>query len=274
MKIKPKDVKKIFRKCGACSNTFFYIVNREYGQPREIQEFATDTLAGGILREGRQCGMLWGASMAVGAESFRRHGNTAEAVAVTMDTTKRLMESFAKRTKSVECIDITETDFKSKWSFFKYMISAKFRSCFTLAADWAPDAVKTAEEGLSAEPPELDEMPVNCAMEVARKLAATNEEAHMVAGLAGGMGLSGSGCGALGAAIWMNTMKYCEENPGKNAYSNPMADKTIKIFREATGNELECKNICGKKFESIEEHSEYIKSGGCSKIIDALTSIT
>jgi hypothetical protein len=33
---------------------------------------------------------------------------------------------------------------------------------------------------------------------------------------------------------------------------------------------MECKEICGKRFKTIDEHSEYIKTGGCSKILTAL----
>ena len=67
----PKDGKKVFRKLGTCSRTFFYILNREFGHPRELEERASDVLAGGIMQKGHQCGMLWGASLAIGAEAYR-----------------------------------------------------------------------------------------------------------------------------------------------------------------------------------------------------------
>ena len=66
--------KRTFIKKGTCSRTFFYILDREFGHPREDEEKAIDPLAGGILQQGYQCGMLWGASMAVGAEAYRRKG--------------------------------------------------------------------------------------------------------------------------------------------------------------------------------------------------------
>ena len=65
--------KRTFIKKGPCSRTFFYILDREFGHPREDEEKAIDPLAGGILQQGYQCGMLWGASMAVGAEAYRRN---------------------------------------------------------------------------------------------------------------------------------------------------------------------------------------------------------
>lgn len=42
------DARKIFKKLGSCSHTFFYILNREYGHPKRIEERAADPLAGGI----------------------------------------------------------------------------------------------------------------------------------------------------------------------------------------------------------------------------------
>jgi len=68
--------KRTFIKKGTCSRTFFYILDHEFGHPRDEEEKAIDPLAGGILQEGYQCGMLWGASMAVGAEALRKIENT------------------------------------------------------------------------------------------------------------------------------------------------------------------------------------------------------
>lgn len=72
MKIRQKEVKKLFRTVGSCSHTFFYIVNREFDEPKLYQEKATDPLEGGIMQIGYQYGMLWGASMGAAAEASRR----------------------------------------------------------------------------------------------------------------------------------------------------------------------------------------------------------
>lgn len=48
----PKDGKKVFRKLGTCSRTFFYILNREFGHLKEREERASDVLAGGIMQKG------------------------------------------------------------------------------------------------------------------------------------------------------------------------------------------------------------------------------
>lgn len=73
------DTKWVFIKQGTCSRTFFYILNREFGHPREAEERAIDPLAGGIMQNGYQCGQLWGAVMALGAEALRRTTNLQKA---------------------------------------------------------------------------------------------------------------------------------------------------------------------------------------------------
>jgi len=75
------DTKKVFRKCGTCSRTFFHILDREFGQPKDREECAADLLAGGLKNTGHQCGMLWGATLAAGAESFRRYPYRDHAIA-------------------------------------------------------------------------------------------------------------------------------------------------------------------------------------------------
>ena len=167
--------------------TFFYILDREFGHPRDEEEKAIDPLAGGILQQGYQCGMLWGASMAVGAEALRKNDNPDQATGLAILATQQLKDSFVHRTKSIECEDITQCDFTNKKSFLKYMLSGKFVNCFKLAGKWAPEAL-------------------SCASEMVRKMGGSEEEMLMVAGFAGGLGLSGSGCGALGAAIWKNAL--------------------------------------------------------------------
>ena len=48
--------------------------------------------------------------------------------------------------------------------------------------------------------------PVSCAAVLAQKMGASDLHTVMAAGFAGGIGLSGGGCGALGAAIWITGM--------------------------------------------------------------------
>ena len=91
----------------------------------------------------------------------------------------------------------------------------------------------------------------------------------MAAGLAGGIGLSGGGCGALGAAIWIIGMNRPVEIDGLN-YSGTWVNDMIEKFLESSDYEFECSKIVGRKFEDIDDHAAYLQDGGCSKIIEAL----
>jgi len=46
------------------------VVDGSFGNPMRLEEEASAPLAGGIMNHGFQCGMLWGASLAAGAEVY------------------------------------------------------------------------------------------------------------------------------------------------------------------------------------------------------------
>lgn len=214
--------------------------------------------------------MLWGASMAVGAEAFRRNDDQSEAIAMAITTSQHIVESFLNSSKSIECEEITNTDFNNKFGLAKYMFTGKMFVCFNLAARWAPEAIKTAHEGLSVKLSTNAKQTKSCASEVIKKMGGNDEEAVMVAGFAGGIGLSGNGCGALGAAIWKITLELVKTGAWKYTLSNQTFDNILEKFYEASDYEMECSKICGKQFKTVEEHTEFINNGGCSKIIDVL----
>ena len=62
----PNDAKDVFKACGTCSRTFAHLLNREFDYQDEAIEKAMNPMAGGIMNQGYQCGMLWGAALAVG----------------------------------------------------------------------------------------------------------------------------------------------------------------------------------------------------------------
>ncbi|HNW29401.1 MAG TPA: C-GCAxxG-C-C family (seleno)protein [Spirochaetota bacterium] len=266
------DIKKEFMKKGSCSQALCFFLDREFGCQKAEGERAADPMAGGILLQGHQCGMLWGSSLAAGAEAFRRFGDSGRATAAALSATARLMKSYSGRTGSVNCRDVCGHDFTRKIELFAFMV--KFilhinRDCLELADRWVPEAIRSASEGLSAAPAYALE-PLSCASVAAKKMGAGDEEAAMVAGFAGGLGLSGSGCGALAAAIWMRSLAWCRENPGKTAYNNPYAKKTLKAFFGKIGTEMSCRAITGRRFETLDDHTKFIRDGGCEKLIGVL----
>jgi hypothetical protein len=270
MKTNKKGFKRLFFTKGACSHTLFYILNREFGHLKENEECASDPFAGGIVQTGHQCGMLWGAALGVGAESFRRHDNRNHAIGVAIAATQYIMESFTKRAKSVNCREITGCDFTSKYGLVKYFLLGKPIFCVNLAGKWAPEAIRSAHEGLSHEQPDMPQTPISCASEVAGKMGACDEEMVMVAGFAGGMGLSGNGCGALAAAVWMTILGLVRKKNWKYSLSDPVTGNILRKFKEATNGEMACHKICGRYFKSIDEHTEFIKNGGCENLMNVL----
>jgi hypothetical protein len=144
--------------------------------------------------------------------------------------------------------------------------------CLNLAEKWAPEAIQSAEEGLSHKQTDVPQQPISCASEVVKKMGASDEEMVMVAGFAGGLGLSGNACGALSAAIWMNTLGWCRKHPGESPpyFNNPNTAKTLEAFYRATHSEILCHKITGQCFKTIGDHTEFIKHGGCHKLINVL----
>jgi hypothetical protein len=269
MKTDQGEVKKIFRKLGSCSRTYFYLLNYEFDNPRKAHERAADPLAGGLYRQGYQCGMLWGAALAAGTEAYNKCSNCDKAIGMAVKATQHIAGSFLTKANSIECEDITDCDWTSKLSMAKYMITGKFLGCFNLAEDWAPDAVNAAREGLELDQSDLPEKPISCASEVVKKMGGTEEEMVMVAGFAGGLGLSGNACGALAAAVWKRSLDNFSPDE-TYTLKDPISQETLEAFYEVSQYEMLCEKITGKKFESVCDHTNFIKEGGCKKLIETL----
>ena len=268
---KIKGMRRLFLKKGTCSRTYFFLLNREFGHHYEDEELAVDILAGGIYQQGYQCGMLWGSAMAVGAEAYRRTGDQGMAAGLAVEITHKIMESFSARVGTIECEEITKVDWGRKGSIAKYMLTGRAVSCFNVAAKWATDAVRTAQQEM--EQNIGDRKPVKCcACEVIRKMGGSERDMAMVAGFSGGLGLSGSGCGALAAVMWFNALSEVKNGTYKYSSNNPVMQELINKFYEASDYELECQKITGRKFRNAEEHSDFVETGGCARLIETLSA--
>ncbi len=113
--------------------------------------------------------------------------------------------------------------------------------------------------------------PVSCAAMVTQKMGASEQHTVMAAGFAGGIGLSGGACGALGAAIWIRGMETLRDG-GKVTFNFSRAVEAIAWFAEHFDHKFECTAIVGQKFESVGEHANYLREGGCSEIIKGLAA--
>ena len=258
----------------ACSDTLFHVLNRAFDHPLIEEERAARPLAGGIMQHGYQCGMTWGATLAAGAEAHRRFGTGPQAETTAILAAQRIVESFRAQNNETNCLEITGIDKSSSTMqmITYFLIKGGTVGCFRMAARYAPVAFSEINAALSEKHIEAPPALVSCSALLARKMGASDMHAVMAAGFAGGIGLSGGACGALGAAIWIIGMKSLKEGVGKLDFKAPKALDTIDRFIKCTDYEFECSKIVGRKFESIGDHASYLRDGGCSKIIDVLAA--
>jgi hypothetical protein len=141
-----------------------------------------------------------------------------------------------------------------------------------MAARYAPVAFSDIKVTISEKIVEASSQPVSCAAMLAQKMGVSDMHTVMAAGFAGGIGLSGGACGALGAAIWIIGMNHVKEGVKDFAFNSPIAQAAIERFLESADYEFECSKIVGRKFENAADHACYLRNGGCSKIIEALAA--
>ncbi|MDM9630878.1 C-GCAxxG-C-C family (seleno)protein [Robiginitalea aurantiaca] len=266
----------MLKECRTCSRTFATILNRQFGHPRVPEEKAMNLMAGGILNQGYQCGMLWGATLAVGAESFRRNEKAADAIAVAVLATRHVVQSFLNLTETMNCREIIGYDLTTLSGMAKFMIKTTIKGnensrCFNLAEAWAPAAIDAATEMLEQKAETKNETK-SCASEVVRQMGGSQEEMVMVAGFAGGLGLYGGACGALSAALWKNTLDWCRKNPDEDPpyFNNKTARRILKSFKAETKGKMRCNEICGQCFKDLGAHSDYLNQGGCKSLLGVL----
>ena len=240
----------------------------------DLEENATVPFAGGIMQHGYQCGMIWGAALAGGAEAYRRHGPGPKAEAAAIHAAHRVVESFRTRHDEINCLEITDLDKSSStWQMINYfLIKGGTIGCFRMAAWYAPLAFDEINSALSERVTEAFSPPVSCAAQVARKMGESDLHTVMASGLAGGIGLCGGACGALGAAIWILGMKIGQEEDGKIGYKDPRTQEVIDRFMTHTDFKFECSEIAGQKFNDVDDHADYLRAGGCSELIEALAA--
>ena len=234
-------------------------------------------LAGGIANMGYQCGMLWGAALAAGAQAYRLNGPGAQAETEAILASQKLVETFRTHTKNeINCLEISHLNLQGQpelASILKFFLKGGPVACFLKTARFAPDAYREIDSSISGESTDTPSTPVSCVGLLAEKMGASRMHATMVAGFAGGIGLCGGACGALGAAIWLNGINGAtgELELEGLSYSGTWVNDRVETFLENSDYEFECSEIVGRKFESVDDHAEYISNGGCSKIIEALT---
>ena len=248
------------------------VVDDSFDHTLKLEEKASAPLAGGIMQHGFQCGLLWGAALAAGAEAYRLHGPGPQAETVAIMAAQKIVDSFHARTNAINCTDVIQVDWKDKTGLLKFFVKGGPIGCVRLTAGYAPEAFSAINSALSEEQFETPSAPVSCAAVLAKKMGVSDMHTTMAAGFAGGIGLCGEACGALGAAIWITAMNSNKDGNGKIDFMSPEGMDVIDRFVESADYEFECSAIVGRKFENIGDHTAYLLDGGCSEIIETLAA--
>jgi len=251
------------------------VLNAAFDHPQPQEEKAAMPLAGGIMQYGYQCGMIWGAALAAGAEAYRRFGAGPVGEAAAVFAARRIVDSFRDHKAHIDCFEITQIDRNSStWQQVSYfLLKGGTIGCFRMAAQYAKIAYREIESALAKAPDNAPSPPLSCASIVARKLDASEIHTVMAAGLAGGIGLCGGACGALGAALWLKGLRCLEDGAEKLDFKAPYAKETVERFLACSDYKFQCSEIVGREFESIGDHAEYVRANGCAEVIDTLATV-
>lgn len=264
---------RTFFKTGTCSQTACHVINRGFEQSLIQKEQAAMPMAGGILQHGYQCGLLWGAALAAGARAYQLYGAGPEAETCAILAAQQAAVTFRKsnRHNSINCNDLTHIDETSSAAkMIQYFIlKGGVVSCFHMSGRYVPRAYKAINESFIEHHVPVPPAPVSCTAALCKKAGASEQQTVMAAGLAGGIGLCGGGCGALGAAIWLLALRTNTQEQ-KMDFNSPQAQHIINTFVNCTGAEFECSEIVGRKFTDITDHAKYLREGGCSQLLNVL----
>jgi hypothetical protein len=248
------------------------VLNKEFDRQVIEEENAVMPMAGGIMQHGYQCGMIWGAALAAGAQAYRLYGPGPQAKTQAIIAAQRLVTSFEEQNNNINCFEITEIDKSSTGMqlITYFLLKGGTIGCFHRAAKYASLALSEINIAYSNQPANIPAPPVSCAAELAQKMGVSERQIVMAAGLAGGIGLCGGACGALGAAIWIIGLRSICEGDEKLDFKNPKSVETIERFMKYTDYRFECSEIVGRKFKNVDDHAAYLRSGGCAELLEIL----
>ena len=262
---------RTFLRVGSCSETLCNVLNRSYDRPMYHEEHAALTFAGGIAQYGYQCGVLWGAALAAGTHAYHTRGGGAKAELAAVYSCRNLSNAFELENGDLNCMKLIDTDWNKPAQVVRYFFRGGPFRCLGMAARFAPIARDILDKPTDVETEAASiSTPASCSALTARQLGASEMHAIMASGFAGGIGLCGGGCGALGTAIWLATLAQSRETDGRLEIKLPKALKIASDFLALTDGKMECESIVGSTFTTVKEHSEYLESGGCRKILELL----
>ncbi len=278
----------VFNGTMSCAESTLAILDDRLGMQNLKLEQAIDPLTGGIAGYGAACGFYWGASVYFARRAEREGLGPAGIAQVSLAATRKLIDRTRASGIAVDCADFLRQP--APWRLVPYVAMVKMVRCVKHLNQLIPtieaiadDALAQAQSAATAAEPAQP----NCAVMACRStLRALGTEDHgtsdMVAGWGGGLGCTGNGCGALGAAIFALGIKYYERATARDGtplmrvlksqpgvpYSNDVL-LLVDLFRTRFG-QLTCREIVNKDFSSPEDFGQHVRSTGCGDVMDFL----
>lgn len=271
-------------RCVACSEASMTTQMRGFGLDEPAYEQAIHAFSGGFMHRGHACGLLSGAAVAAGFVARSRFGDDRARAAAALHAAMRLAKAYPQVAGSVNCREITGVSLTALSGRLRYVREDKGRACGHLHLIWAPEAHRLIDEALL----EFGCRPAagscaNCAVQTMRYLIPSTglkaEDAVLVAGLAGGVGLHGNVCGALAAGLFAmcledelarrradrdSRMRGSLEELAGTRYRGAATRLRLAFVREF-GSEL-CVEIIGRRFHDAADHSGFVEEGGCERV--------
>ncbi|MCJ7807334.1 MAG: hypothetical protein MUP73_01245, partial [Dehalococcoidia bacterium] len=135
------------------------------------------------MNHGYQCGMLWGATLAAGAQVYQILGPGPQAETAAVIAAQSLVESFRARNKHIDCYEITGANLQQKRGVLKLFIKKGGPiGCVRMAIKYAPDAFSEINTALSEIHIEAPSPPVSCSAMLAQKMGVSDMHTVMAAG--------------------------------------------------------------------------------------------
>lgn len=251
------------------------VLDHAVGESLDDEERAAAPLSGGIANFGYQCGMLWGAALAAGVHAFYLSGAGVQSEIRAVVAAQRLAAMLRERRKHINCRELTGVDFHGKLRLLpvgKMLVTGKPLACFFSAGPYAVAALEEINAALNDKQDTTLELPVSCSAMMARKIGASDKHATIAAGLAGGIGLEGAGCGALGAAVWLAAVHGHQAGDNNKTIMTAIVE-LITTFRRSVGDDFTCAAITGRRFKNLADHAGFLRNGGCDGIIESLAEV-
>ena len=227
------------------------------------------------MQRGHQCGMLWGADAGGGSRSFPPPRRTATGPSARPWPPPSAWSSHSRRrTGSVNCRDITGCDLAEPFGSSKYFLTGQVLHAASVSkAKWAPEAIGRRGKDWTA--PDADPSPGQRSAALPRspgKWAPAMKSMVMVAGFGRRHRLERRRLRRPGRGD-------LDEHPGlvpgaprekRGLFKDPEAKKYIAGIHGRPAAKSSAIKYAGGVSKRRGEHTEFIKNGGCDKLVQVL----